>query len=439
MRRALNSHLFLTERPDNNDMNTIKQTGAPVTTRASRLCLVTETWPPEINGVAMTLSRLMTGLSAMGWQITIVRPRQKSDATSDAIDGIEHWLVPGLPIPGYQGLRFGLPMLEKLRQSWREKRPDVVHVATEGPLGWAALKVARLLNIPVTSSFHTNFHRYCKHYHVGWLRGLVMRHLRGFHNQTYMTMVPNALQQAVLQDDGYQNVVVLGRGVDTQLFSPARRSESLRRAWALREDEIAVLHVGRMASEKNLSGVIEAYEAMRRLLPTARMVWVGDGPQLKRLQRHHPDHIFCGSKTGEALAEHYASADVFLFASLTETFGNVVTEAMASGLPVVAYDYAAANLFVRHGVNGMLAPVGDQATFCHMAATLANKQGHLRVMGRAARLAVEPCGWTTITAQLDHWLREAIESSVRVSASAEIQNNLGRLAANSSNCHKYCK
>jgi len=419
-------------------MKTTDMRCIPVPCNPSRLCLVTETWPPEINGVAMTLSRLMTGLSAMGWQVTIVRPRQKSDASSAKSGDIEHWLVPGLPIPGYRGLRFGLPMLEKLRQSWRKNRPDLVHIATEGPLGWAALKMARLLDIPVTSSFHTNFHRYCKHYHVGWLRGLVMQHLRGFHNQTCMTMVPNKLQQAILQEDGYRNVVVLGRGVDTELFSPARRSEQLRNLWGLGSSEIAVLHVGRMASEKNLNGVIRAYEAILRVQPAARMIWVGDGPQLKKMRRQYPEHIFCGSKTGGELAVHYASADVFLFASMTETFGNVVTEAMASGLAVLAYDYAAANLFIKHEINGMSVPFADQAQFCRVAEKLV--VGHplkLRQLGAAARLTVEPFGWHIITAEFDRMLRDAVSGKApsgqgfAASAVAEMEN--------SSNCHKYSK
>ncbi len=419
-------------------MKTTDMHGIPVPSNPSRLCLVTETWPPEINGVAMTLSRLMAGLSAMGWQVTIVRPRQKSDRSVDPSGDIEHWLVPGLPIPGYQGLRFGLPMLEKLRKSWRKHRPDLVHIATEGPLGWAALKMARLLDIPVTSSFHTNFHRYCKHYHVSWLRGLVMQHLRGFHNQTCMTMVPNKLQQAILQEDGYKNVVVLGRGVDTELFSPARRNQQLRNLWGLRSSEIGVLHVGRMASEKNLTGVIQAYEAIRRIQPTARMIWVGDGPQLKKMRRQYPEHIFCGSKTGLELAVHYASADVFLFASMTETFGNVVTEAMASGLAVVAYDYAAANLFIKNEVNGMSVPFADQAYFCEAAEKLVSGHPHqLRQLGAVARLTVEPFGWHIITAAFDRMLRDTIsgrasaDHSPAASAVAEMNN--------SSNCHKYSK
>lgn len=173
-------------------------------TAGLKLALVTETWPPEVNGVAMTLSRLVDGLRAQGCDVSLVRPRRRTDASALA----HELLVPGLPIPGYAGLRFGLPVVGQLRRQWRRQRPDVVHIATEGPLGWAALHVARSLNIPVASTFHTNFHRYCAHYRVGWLRGLVTRHLRTFHNRSAFTMVPNAALQATLQQEGYRNVAV---------------------------------------------------------------------------------------------------------------------------------------------------------------------------------------------------------------------------------------
>lgn len=390
-------------------MNMLHESAAPVTGSVVRhLVLVTETWPPEINGVAMTLNRLVHGLLSRGWQVTVVRPRQRFDSVSSATATLQHVLVPGLPIPGYAGLRFGLPMFEKLRECWKNQRPDVVHIATEGPLGWAALKAARMLGLPLTSSFHTNFHCYCRHYRMAWLRGLVTRHLRTFHNQTALTMVPNPLVQQTLQNEGYRNVVVLGRGIDTALFSPQRRNPALRAAWGLADDALAVIHVGRIAPEKNLGLVLRAFEAMRRRQPQARMIWVGDGPQHKRLRKQYPEHVFCGARVGLDLAEHYASADVFLFPSLTETFGNVVTEAMASGLAVLAYDYAAAQIFIRDGENGMLAPFDDAQQFIDHAVLLSATPARIRQLGAAARLAVAGHGWEDVCGQFEAGLLHAI-------------------------------
>jgi len=376
----------------------------PAIGQARRLVLVTETWPPEINGVAMTLSRLVQGISDLGWQVRLVRPRQKSDGE----DSAGHMLVPGLPIPGYSGLRFGMPMVEKLRQAWKKDRPDVVHIATEGPLGWAALKVARNMGIPVTSSFHTNFHRYCKHYGMSWLRGVVTRHLRQFHNQSALTMVPNDTLRQMLLQENYRNVAVLGRGVDSSLFSPARRSPALRAEWGLAPYDLAVIYVGRLAAEKNLALVIKAFDAIQKVNPTARMVWVGSGPEARKLMRRYPQHIFCGPKSGEELAEHYASGDVFLFPSMTETFGNVLTEAMASGLAVVAYDYAAAEIFIQPGVNGVRVPFGDSAAFMQAATALVADPALLQQYGRAAASAVAQCSWQSVCRLFDGYLQAQI-------------------------------
>jgi glycosyltransferase involved in cell wall biosynthesis len=373
------------------------------------LVLVTETWPPEINGVAMTLSRLVKGLAQRHWQVTLVRPRQRGEGKLATDRKIHHMLVPGFPIPGYSSLRVGAPMYEKLRHAWKYHRPHVVHIATEGPLGWAALKAARSLGIPVSSSFHTNFHQYCRHYRMGWLGGMVSRHLRQFHNQCALTMVPNAALAHVLEEDRYRNVVILGRGVDTTLFSPSRCDPLLRHAWGLGADGLAVLYVGRMAAEKNLQLVVEAFERIRQQVPAARMVWVGDGPELKRLRKRHPDHVFCGSQVDEALAAHYASADLFLFPSMTETFGNVVPEAMASGLAVVAYDDAAASLLIQHHQNGELVELGDATRFIEAAARVARDRSYLmRLKAEAPRISKDH-SWEQVCNEFDRYLRMAMQ------------------------------
>lgn len=374
-----------------------------------RLSLVTETWPPEINGVAMTLSRLADGLTARQWQVDIVRPRQLGESAQPSGATPDHLLVRGLPIPGYAGLRFGLPATETLRRAWARRRPDVVHVATEGPLGWAALKVARQLLIPATTTFHTNFHRYCAHYHLGWLRGPVQRHLRVMHNRSAYTMVPDAVLRGTLQQEGYRNVVVLGRGVDSVLFDPSRRNAMLRASWGVRDGDPVVLHVGRMAPEKNLQTVVSAFNLIQDRQPHARMVWVGEGPEFDRMRRLFPQHIFAGSRRGGDLAEHYASADIFLFPSMTETYGNVVPEAMASGLAVVAYDYAAAAMHIIHQQNGVLVPFGDSASFVQRACALAADAPQIRRLGTAARAEAIAHSWDKVSGMFEHYLRLAMQ------------------------------
>ena len=359
-------------------------------------CIVTETYPPEINGVALTLAHLMEGLGSQGNIVSIVRPRQQRFDCLDQSRDPRVTLVHSLPLPGYRGLHIGLPAGAVLRRSWTRHRPDVVYVATQGPLGWSAVRAARRLRIPVFSGFHTNFDNYAKHYHAGWLGFLILRYLQSFHNRTDGTIVPSADLRDRLREIGLKNISVLGRGVDSRLFAPEQRSANLRCAWRAGKNDPVALYVGRIAAEKNLGLAIDAYRAMQRVNNGARFVLVGDGPLRAALQRKHPDLIFCGVHTGERLARHYASADIFLFASETETFGNVTLEAMASGLVVVAYDYAAAHAHIKHGETGLLAGYGDAQAFTRAAATVALPRQSLRTMGRQARAYAITLDWQHI-------------------------------------------
>lgn len=335
------------------------------------VAIVTETYPPEVNGVAMTLGRLAEGLVARGHRVCIVRPRQRHESAAASADQL---LVAGLPIPRYPQLRFGLPAPRRLCSAWLQLLPDVIHIATEGPLGMSALSVARQLAIPVLSTFHTNFHSYSHHYGIGWLQSGIEAYLRWFHNRTAATLVPTSSLAAELTARGFRNVGLLSRGVDTTLFHPGRRSDSLRASWGAGPNDLVVLIVGRLAPEKNLGLALETFAALRQRRPEARLVIVGDGPLLATLARRHPDYRFTGVKLGEELAAHYASADLFLFPSLTETYGNVVCEALASGLPVVAFASAAAASLVIPGRNGICVPPGDSQAFvtaaCHLAEEL---------------------------------------------------------------------
>ncbi len=366
------------------------------------IVFVTETFPPEVNGVAMTVGRLVGGMRERGHSVSVLRPRQGKDD-----QGSEHeFALPGLPLPGYPGLRFGLPAGRQLLRRWRARRPDLVHVVTEGPLGWSAVSAARRLGIPVTSGFHTNFDRYSVHYGVGWLRPAVAAYLRALHRRTRATMVPTAALAANLAGEGLSGVRVVGRGVDTALFDPLRRSALLRANWGAVGDELVCLYVGRLAPEKNLALVEKSFGEIRRRQPAARMVWVGDGPSAKQLAQTHPEHHFAGMRLGEDLAAHYASADLFLFPSLTETYGNVVAEAMASGLPVVAYRSAAAAELIVDGENGRLAPPGDEEAY--IAAALATAAGPLPELARTARRTMLPRSWASVVDSFERVAREAI-------------------------------
>lgn len=388
------------------------------------IAVVSETYPPEVNGVAMTIGRMVQGLLARQHRVSLIRPRQPGDDAVPMQPGLTTTLVRGLPIPGYAGLRFGLPADRLLRQHWRAHRPDVIQVVTEGPLGASAIAVGRALGIPVVTEFHTNFHAYSRHYGFGWLEGLVAAHLRRLHNHGQMTLVPSAALAASLRQQGYRQLRVVARGVDTALFNPRQRSAALRAAWGVGEDTLVVAHVGRLAAEKNLPLLLSSFAAIQAHRPDARLLLVGDGPARKGLMREYPEHIFAGIRHGDELAAHYASADLFLFPSLTETYGNVVLEALASGLPVVAFRLAAAAEVIRPGSNGMLAEAGAAASFVRAALDLVTRPGALRQAAAQAPASVASLDWERIHDTLVAALHKAVS---RHTAAATEQRLLGFL------------
>ncbi|MGS0544154.1 glycosyltransferase family 1 protein [Pseudomonas sp. Y5-11] len=378
-----------------------------VMTTALHITLISETFPPEINGVANTLGRLCDGLRARGHQVELVRPRQAGDP--QRVDDDALLLCRGWPLPGYPGLQWGQSSMHKLLRRWQRHRPDVLYIATEGPLGLSALRAARRLGISVVSGFHTNFQQYTHQYGLGLLTRLLTHYLRWFHNRSAMTLVPSVSQRLELERRHFDRLALLSRGVDSQLFHPARRLNGLREQWGLSEQDIAVIHVGRLATEKNLGLLKRCFDKLRSTYPqrNLKLIVVGDGPQRLALERELPEAIFCGSQRGEALAAHYASGDIFLFPSMTETFGNVVLEALASGLGVVAYDQAAAAQHIRHGYNGVLAMPGDEEAFCDAAAWLLEEDERLRCVRLNARQHASRQGWAAIIEQFEKHLRGA--------------------------------
>ncbi len=373
-----------------------------------KIALVTETYLPEVNGVAITIGRMVHGLRQRGHRIHMIRPRQHKNDISAEENTYRETLVSGMPILGYPELKSGLPAKGLLLRLWKQQRPDIVHIATEGPLGWSALSAARKLNIPVSTDFHTNFHSYTQHYGISLLKKPIAAYLRHFHNKAACTLVPTVSLQQQLEHEGYQNVLVVSRGVDTELFHPAKRSVALRSSWGADEETPVVMLVSRLAPEKNLHVVIQAFELMRKVNPVARLVMVGDGPARAKIQKQHPHVIFAGMQTGEALAQHYASGDIFLYPSLTETYGNVTVEAMASGLATIAYDYAAARQHIRHDMNGLLVPFDDTAAFVTQAKALITDMARVQRLRHAARHTVETLTWEHIMGQMESVLLDTV-------------------------------
>jgi glycosyltransferase involved in cell wall biosynthesis len=379
------------------------------TDRPLRLAFVTETYPPEVNGVARTVARVVEGLVERGHEIQLIRPRpaRLDDKPKPRLQEI---FTRGCPIPRYPQLKLGFPAGRTLRRLWRNSPPDVVHIATEGPLGVSALMAARRMGVPTVSEFRTNFDAYTRYYGIGCFQRVIRGYLRAFHNGTGLTMVPTTPLARDLGKHGFRNLSTVARGVDAHHFHPSRRSAALRNSWGAAPGTLVAISVGRLAPEKNLGTLAAAYQTMRGVNPTTRLVIVGDGPSRDAIQSACPQAHFAGMRSGSDLATHYASADILLFPSITETFGNVTLEAMASGLAVLAYDYAAASTLIRHGESGLLARYDDRTDYLRLSKEAALRPKALEILGAQARSCAESMDWNTIISQIEGHYRSAVQS-----------------------------
>jgi len=339
--------------------------------------------------------------------VHVVRPTQgRHDRRVKYPANPSSTLVWSVPFPWYKGMNLGIPYFGQLRRNIKRFKPDVLHLATEGPLGLAGLLAAHAYGVPVVSSYHTNFFAYSRFYGLAFLRKIAFEYFRALHNATLKTFVPSTTVLQQLETYKYKNVTIMSRGVDTQLFSPTRRSQRLRKTWGAGADDVVMLYVGRIAAEKNMELMIECFRRLRLTNPTARMVLVGDGPERAKLEREYPNFIFAGKRTGASLAEYYASADLFIFTSMTETYGNVIMEAMASGLVVQGYDYAAAREHVVDGQNGFLAAYKKEKEFLAKFAKLLQRRPEWWKIAQAARSTTEKISWENVVASYEAHLLE---------------------------------
>ena len=359
---------------------------------------VTDTYPPDINGAAKTLSYLVTCLRAEGHKITMIGPHPESELKMASIR-----------VPKYASVNLGLITQSRLRKHWQKSRPDVIYIAGEAFLGASAVKAASQLGIPTIAGYHTNYDQYAANWKMKFLAARATRYMINFHKRATATVVPSDSVMNDLQELGYNDLHVLGRGVDAELFHPSKRSTDRRAEWGAQADTPVALFASRISPEKNLTLLSQAFKKMQQLNPDTRCVIVGDGPSYKRFKRENPNVICYTFKHGEELAEIYASADIMVFPSLTETFGNTVTEALASGLVVVAYDYAAAQMHIEHEVNGLLADYGNEQQFlqrCDQAMRLVSDDS----LRTAAHRSVSNLTWDTVAQRLVDIAGELIEA-----------------------------
>ena len=371
-----------------------------------RIALFTGAYNHIADGVSLTLNRLVAYLERTGAEVMVFAPTVAEPPVRHAGTLVP---VPSISAPGRPEYRVSLGLPASVRARLEAFQPTLFHIATPDVLGFRALKLARKWGVPVVSSYHTHFSSYLKYYGFGGLEPLLWKYLRYFYGQCEHIYVPSPSMATVLQEHGIERGLHLWqRGVDTTRFTPAHRSRAWRRSIGIMDDEVVVSFIGRLVWEKGLNvfaDVIEGLEA--RGIPHRSLV-VGDGPAREGLEARLKHTVFTGYLGGDALARAYASSDVFLFPSDTETFGNVTLEAMASGLPTVCADATGSNALVDHGVTGYLAPAGDAPAFLDYVARLVTDARLRAEMGDAALRLAHTYEWDTILARIAGYYDEIL-------------------------------
>src|SRR4051794_18399550 len=374
-----------------------------------RVSLVTETYFPQVNGVSRTLGELVRHLTERGDQVQLVHPDY-----GESVDREHVHLVRSVNLPFYKELYLPLPPFGPACRAVDEFRPDVVHIATEATLGLRVLRHVLRRKLPTVSSFHTNFDQYSRHYRVGWANGTIWRYLRWFHNRTRETYVPSRTTIKGLEALGFERLVLWPRGGNGTLVRPYRPGrQEVRQSFGWGPDDLVISYVSRIAPEKNVSYLADALAVVAARRPDVRILLVGDGPTRGELERKIGGIArFAGYRVGEDLADHYAAGDIFAFASLTETFGNVVLEAMAWGMPVVAVRAGGVGDTVRDGNTGLLVePNEPPDRFADRLLSLVQDVDRRRAMAAAAREYALSQSWDAIMGELRHRYQCAIDAS----------------------------
>ncbi|MBU8859159.1 MULTISPECIES: glycosyltransferase family 1 protein [unclassified Micromonospora] len=359
-----------------------------------RIAIVTESFPPDVNGVAHSVVRAAEHLVARGHEPLVVAPAP-AGGRRRRVDHHAYPVVrlPSVPLPRYQGFRLAVPSVG-LTGALLGHRPDVVHLASPFVLGAAGASVAARHGLPAVAVYQTDVAAYARAYRVGWGEAAAWRRIREIHNSAQRTLAPSTRAASDLINHGVRRIWLWRRGVDAVRFHPARRSEQLRATLAT-GGELLVGYVGRLAPEKRVDLLAPVTD-----LPGVRVVVVGDGPARRQLERALPAVRFLGVRRDDALAELYASLDVFVHTGPHETFGQTLQEAAASGVPVVAPASGGPVDLVESGVTGLLVPPDDGAALAAAVAELAADPSRRARYGAAARAAVARRSWDAVGDEL---------------------------------------
>lgn len=371
-----------------------------------RIALFTGAYNHIADGVSLTLNRLVSYLERSKTEVLVFAPTVSDPPVDHAGTLVP---VPSIPVPGRSEYRISLGLSPAAKQQLIDFQPTLFHIATPDLLGYRALKMAQRWNVPAVASYHTHFSSYLKYYGFGAFESAMWKYLASFYEQCEHIYVPSPSMADVLSDHGITDGLRLwARGVDTSRFNPALRSLEWRRGHGVRDDEVLISFIGRLVWEKGLRVYADVIEGLQQRGIPHRSMIVGDGPALGELVERLPDTVFTGYLGGTELSRAYASSDLFLFPSDTETFGNVTLEAMASGLPTVCADATGSRTLVDHGETGLLVPPGDSAAFLEAVHHLVDDAHERRRMGIGALRRARQFEWDTILSRMLRFYDEVL-------------------------------
>lgn len=364
--------------------------------RHIRLALFCDSYLPQINGVSLLLARLTAAVQARGGAVRVYTTTDP--AVSEAAD-VRRW--PSVAFWAYPEHRLALPTQVRVRRELRAWQPTLVHAASPFGMGLAARAAARGLRVPFVTSYHTSWSAYSSFYRMGALSGAAWQYLRWFHNGGVRTYCPTRAVERELATHGFRRTALWSRGVDGTLFNPSHRSRALRDRLGITADSLLAIYVGRLGAEKGLDVALTAMHCVQRAIgQDVRFAIAGDGPYGETARRLAPvDTIFMGRLSGKDLSEFYASADLFVFPSTTDTFGNVLLEAMASGVTVVAADTGPTRELLAHR-RGITFPAGDSDALARLILELAEAPEHRAALARRALQFAQRTTWERVFEEL---------------------------------------
>lgn len=325
--------------------------------------------------------------------------------------------IPYLPFPLYTAYRLSLPRMERIKRIVEQFKPDLIYLNSPCTLGYAGIKIGKELGIPIVATYHTHFPTYLRYYRLSIFNGVVWSYLRYFYNQCDIVFVPSKSVLNELKENGINNLVYLPHGVDTSLFNPNKADENFRNQICPRDKNL-LLSVGRIVKEKNFDVLEDAMRILSERRRNFRLVVAGEGPYLRYYQKRIPNSLFLGRLDSESLAKLYATSDIFVFPSVTESFGNVIIEAMASGLsPVVAKSFGASEL-IDNGDDGLLAEPNDAKSLADNIEFLLENEYERKQIGLEAFAKAQKFSWENT---LDIFHQILIQNNVAVNQGAPVE------------------